>query len=182
LLSDESIPLDQSIPQAQSLQRGKLVLQAQSFPQDTSLQNNLVADTIRVTPPSRNWSLLTGNNEYPNAFSMHIKSDLNWEAYVKDAKDGNKPDTTLGRMVEYNEASSTYVVPGKVLSQPLNLRSGERPYIPLSGSNTLIEFGEKLPPAGKPFPISLFQQVGGTDTSVRNNIYRIVIRFEAINP
>jgi hypothetical protein len=127
--------------------------------------------------------LVTGDNYLePQAFMMHIRSDLNWEVHVKDAMDGNKPAGTQGRMTEY--ASSAYI-DGEVLSQPLNLRSGVRDYVPLplDGSSQFIEEGGPIPSPGTPFPISLYQHVEPSDKSlITGHTYRIVILFQAGNP
>ena len=114
---------------------------------------------------------------------MHIKSpDLSWRVFVRDAMDGNKPDSTKGRMAEY--ASSAYVEGNEAhsLSQLLNVRSGDRDYVPLSGNDQLLEAGIPLPPAGTPYRISLSQDVVPEDSSLTNTRYRIVIMFTALTP
>jgi hypothetical protein len=98
--------------------------------------------------------------------------------------DGNKPGGTKGRMAEY--ASSAYVEGNEAhsLSQPLNVRSGARAYVPLplDGSDQFIEEGGPIPSPGTPFPISLYQKVVPQDSSLTNTRYRIVIMFIALTP
>jgi len=164
---------------------GKSVLQAQSLPQDTSLQNDLLADVF-VTPPSYNWSLTSGDNPAPNVFNMHVRSRLlPWQVYVRDpmnldAVGHPKPGGTQGKLAEFNLASSTWVVPGRALSLPIIVQSGVRSPVTLTGANQLLEYGEPLPPQGTPYAISLSQHVEPNDASLTDTMYHIVIFFEII--
>jgi PKD repeat protein len=195
LTSNESVVEVQSLPQAQSLPRsnsvllaqstpmGKSVLQAQSLPQDTSLQNDLLAD-VHVTPPQYDWLLNTGDNTEPQAFMMHVHSDyLPWGVFVRDPMNQDamghpKPGGTQGKMAEYNLASSTWVIPGRALSLPIIVTSGSSQPVTLAGSNKLLQWGLPLPQAGRPYPISLSQHVEPADAPLTDTMYHIVILFE----
>ena len=187
LPQSKSVLRTQSLSQAQSLPQSKSALQDQSFPQDISSQKDLSAEGFWVFPSESAWSLSSGDNKQDNAFLMIVwsNSDKIWTVDVRDPMI-DKPEGTAGKMAEYDYSPPTphYVSPGKVLSQPLNVRShplgtagSDDDYIPLSGSNQQIQWGN---PPGGIYWIDLGQGVLPTDSSLGTNRgYRIVIFFEA---
>jgi PKD repeat protein len=184
LLLDGSISSDQSIPQSQSISMGKSV-HSQSIPHDISFQNGLLAATdateIDVHPPQvNNWLLYNGENT--KNLNMQIRSNNSWEVKVRDNMDG-KPDGTQGKMAEYNTSSSAYIYPnGKHLNNFLHVISSSGNDVELSKDFQQLlahQIIENEKGHWIEHPISLSQIVGGGDSSLEYNKYRIVIAFEA---
>jgi PKD repeat protein len=202
LLSNGSIPLDQSSPQsksgfqaqslpqsksgfqAQSLLQSKSGFQDQSLPQDISTQKDLSAASGMIIFPGPGqgvWSLNRGENPSINAFGMLILSNTNWSVKVWDAMDNVKTPGTEGKMALCNYITSRYE--GGSLLYPLRVQSGSGDKVELSGARKEIQKWEQSIEAQWRFfwyPISLYQKVDSSDpASSQNSRYRIVITFEA---
>jgi hypothetical protein len=121
-LKVQSLPQAKSVLRVQSLPQSKPGFQDQSLPRDISTQNDLAAENSWIGVPGQvDWTLNPGPNPKNNAFYMLIWSNGNWVVNVRDAETG-KP---TGKMAEYDYINSEYVIGGHSLQDPLYIQCGQ---------------------------------------------------------
>jgi PKD repeat protein len=129
--------------------------------------------SIDATGEISDWDFALGENENTTAVVLSVTTTAsNWHVSVKDALYGGKPALTEGKMVEYD--GSTYVSSGRVLTNALQVKSGTRSYVTLSGTDQEVQSGTS---SGN-YDIGLKQVIAAGDPALTaSHVYRIVITF-----
>ncbi len=129
--------------------------------------------SIDTTGGISGWDLVPGDNENTSSVNLSVTTTAStWHVSVKDAKDGGKPAGTEGKMAEY--ADPAYVTGGEFLTNAIQVKSGTRSYVTLSGTDQEVQSGT----SSGDYDIGLKQVIAAGDPALTaSHVYRIVITF-----
>jgi PKD repeat protein len=131
---------------------------------------------IDTTGGITNWQFVSGINEDTASVDLSVTtSGTSWQISIKDALDDGKPAGTGGKMSEYT--GSAYVTSGyHALTNPLQVKSGTGSYVPLSGSDQVIQTGSSS--GTYSYEIGMLQEISAGDAVLTPpNVYRLMITF-----
>ena len=149
-----------------------------------ALTGPVAAIDIAVTGNVQDWALIPGTtNENATAIHLNVSTaNAPWSVTVTDALDNGKSSSSVGRMLEYNPISSSWINGGSILAANLTVIGGS--VSDVTGSTATLGPTGKLIESGsaaadkKQMNITLQQPVAITDRRLTNgDVYRVIIVF-----